>query len=256
MPMANPEGGFNLDDNQPSDDFNLDDNNPQQPNGNDKPFDDEPFDAGVETSEDEDPKKFIQQLSGKLGQSLRKYTKNQGQPDFELEKFAVNSVLSATHTSQMDSDDQNDIIKKVKSSGNNNDLNNSNNNQNDNQDNIQSNDEMNGNELEGGDNSMGQNDVEESVKNNFFNENLIKSKKSGIFEGKNLKNIIMKKISENFDIDTTIDEIFGNTEAPITKPEKEIETKPKTDEPGKKTRRERTWKPNPGESPQPKAQEE
>ena len=83
----------------------------------DKPFDDEPFDAGVEADEDTDPAKYIQQLSGKLGQSLRQYTEDEGQPDFDLEKFAVNSVLSATHTSEMDKGDQRDIINKVKSAG-------------------------------------------------------------------------------------------------------------------------------------------
>lgn len=82
-----------------------------------KPFDDEPFDAGVEADEDTDPKKFIEQLTGKLGQSLRKYTEEKGQPDFELEKFAINSLLSATHTGEMDNEDQKDIIKKVKKSG-------------------------------------------------------------------------------------------------------------------------------------------
>jgi hypothetical protein len=85
--------------------------------GGDKPFDDEPFDAGVEADEDTAPEKFIQQLSGKLGQSLRQYTEDNGQPDFDLEKFAVNSVLSATHTSEMDTEDQRDIINKVKSAG-------------------------------------------------------------------------------------------------------------------------------------------
>ena len=84
----------------------------------DKPFDDEPFDAGVEADEETDPKKFIEQLTGKLGQSLRKYNEEQGQPDFDLEKFVVNSVLSATHTSEMDEDDKKDIIKKVNTSGN------------------------------------------------------------------------------------------------------------------------------------------
>ena len=82
----------------------------------DTPFEKEPFDAGVEADEEEDPKKFIQQLTGKLGQSLRQYTDEQGQPDFELEKFAINSLLSATHTGEMDSEDQKDIIKKVKKS--------------------------------------------------------------------------------------------------------------------------------------------
>jgi len=81
-----------------------------------KPFDDTPFDAGVETSEEDNPEKFIQQLSGKLGQSLRKYTEDLGEPDFDLEKFAINSVLSATNSSKMDQQDQSDIIAKVKSS--------------------------------------------------------------------------------------------------------------------------------------------
>jgi len=94
----------------------------EQPKSNDKPFDDEPFDAGVEADEESDPKKFIQQLTGKLGQSLRKYNEEQGQPDFELEKFAINSLLSATHTSEMDAEDQKDIINKVKSSGKDDDM--------------------------------------------------------------------------------------------------------------------------------------
>lgn len=81
------------------------------------PFEDTPFDAGVEADEDSDPKKFIQQLSGKLAQSIRTYTQDIG-IDLELEKFAINSIISATHTSQMDEEDQGDIIKKIKSSGN------------------------------------------------------------------------------------------------------------------------------------------
>lgn len=81
------------------------------------PFEKEPFDAGIEADENSDPKKYIEQLTGKLGQSLRTYTQNQGAPDFELEKFAVNSLLSATHTSQMDSTDQADIINKVETAG-------------------------------------------------------------------------------------------------------------------------------------------
>ena len=84
---------------------------------NDKPFDDEPFDAGVEADEREDPEKFIQQLAGKLGTSLRKYNDERGEPDFDLEKYAINSVISATHTAEMDEEDQKDIIKKVKMSG-------------------------------------------------------------------------------------------------------------------------------------------
>lgn len=88
-----------------------------EPSSSEKPFDDTPFDAGVEANEDEDPKTYIQQLAGKLGNSLRKYNKDLGQPDYETEKFAINSVISATHTSEMDEEDQKDIIKKIKTSG-------------------------------------------------------------------------------------------------------------------------------------------
>lgn len=88
-----------------------------QSGGSEKPFDSQPFDAGVEADEQSDPKKFIEQLTGKLGQSLRKYTETQGNPDFALEKFAINSVLAATHTAEMEPQDQKDIINKVKSSG-------------------------------------------------------------------------------------------------------------------------------------------
>lgn len=99
-----------------SDDLDLPLEDADEPSG-DKPFDDTPFDAGVEADEDEDPEKFIQQLAGKLGTTLRKYTEDKGEPDFPLEKFAINSVISATHTAEMDKDDQKDIIDKIKSSG-------------------------------------------------------------------------------------------------------------------------------------------
>jgi hypothetical protein len=89
---------------------------PEAAPADDKPFDDEPFDAGVEASEDEDPKNFIQQLSGKLGQTLRTYADENG-VDFDLEKFAINSVISATHTAEMDQEDQKDIIDKIQNSG-------------------------------------------------------------------------------------------------------------------------------------------
>ena len=67
--------------------------------------------------EDEDPKKFIQQLAGKIGQSLRDYEKGLGNPDFELEKFVINSVISATNTAEMDKGDRQDIIDKIETSG-------------------------------------------------------------------------------------------------------------------------------------------
>ncbi len=95
----------------------IDDMGDDEPMGGEKPFDDEPFDAGVEADEDEDPEKFIQQLAGKIGTSLRAYTNERGEPDLDLEKYVINSVISATHTSEMDEKDQKDIIKKVKMAG-------------------------------------------------------------------------------------------------------------------------------------------
>lgn len=88
-----------------------------EPVADDKPFDDTPFDAGVEADENQDPKKFIEQLTGKLGQSLRTYSDSNG-VDFDLEKFAINSVISATHSGEMDEEDIEDITQKLRSAGN------------------------------------------------------------------------------------------------------------------------------------------
>jgi hypothetical protein len=109
LPISEPEVGG-------EEDVNIDLGAPEG-GKDDKPFDDTPFDAGVEANEDEDPEKYIQQLAGKLGTTLRKYTEDKGEPDFDLEKFAINSVISATHTAEMGEEDQKDIIKKIKSSG-------------------------------------------------------------------------------------------------------------------------------------------
>lgn len=80
-------------------------------------FGNKEFDAGVEADMESEPTKYIQQLSGKLGQSIRDYTEQQGHADLELEKFAINSVVSATHTSEMSPEDRNDIIKKINDAG-------------------------------------------------------------------------------------------------------------------------------------------
>jgi hypothetical protein len=157
------------------------DEEPQSPEANDKPFNDEPFDAGVEANEETDPKKFIEQLTGKLGQSLRKYNEEQGQPDFELEKFAINSLLSATHSGEMDEEDKRDIIKKVNTAGNDDNENSSNNNDSD-----SSSDSNDGDEFSddmGGDEIGGDEGLEETVFENFF---LDKPKKNNMFqEGSN-----------------------------------------------------------------------
>jgi hypothetical protein len=101
-------------DDAPMDDMPMDDT--AEPAG-DAPFDKTPFDAGVEADEEEDPKKFIEQLAGKIATTLRTFTKDEGEPDFELEKYVINSVIAATHTAEMDEEDRKDIVKKIEDSG-------------------------------------------------------------------------------------------------------------------------------------------
>ena len=146
-------------DNQPVDNTTE----PTETDSGEMPFEKEPFDAGVEADEEEDPKKFIQQLTGKLGQSLRQYTDEQGQPDFELEKFAINSLLSATHTGEMDADDQKDIIKKIKKSGKNDENTNQSDTSDDSNDNIDDNSDINPDE--NSDNKSDEETVDESSEN-------------------------------------------------------------------------------------------
>ena len=44
------------------------------------------FDAGVEADEEQDPKRYIQQLTGKLSQTLQKYSDENGQTDVDRNK--------------------------------------------------------------------------------------------------------------------------------------------------------------------------
>lgn len=70
------------------------------------------FDAGVEADEDTDPKKYIQQLTGKLSQSLNTYNNEKGEPDIELGKYVL-GMLVKQGTKGMDEKDKKDIIKKI-----------------------------------------------------------------------------------------------------------------------------------------------
>lgn len=70
------------------------------------------FDAGVDADEDSDPKKFIQQLTGKLSQSLRKYNENLPQPDVELSKYVAGMILKQS-TEGLTDGDKKEIIDKV-----------------------------------------------------------------------------------------------------------------------------------------------
>ena len=71
------------------------------------------FDPGVEADEEQDPKKFIQQLTGKLSQSLRKYNENNGQPDTDLNKY-VAGMITKQAMEGLSQDDADEIIDKIK----------------------------------------------------------------------------------------------------------------------------------------------
>lgn len=74
------------------------------------------FDAGVEADEDDDPKKFIQQLTGKLSQSLRKYNDELPQPDAELSKYVAGMIIKQA-VEGLSQNDVDDIIDKVEDDG-------------------------------------------------------------------------------------------------------------------------------------------
>lgn len=83
-----------------------------QPNIQDEnPFEKEKFDAGVDADEESDPKRYIEQLVGKLAQKLRDYNKDEIDPS--LNKFVINSIIPVS-ISVMDDQDAKDVIDKVK----------------------------------------------------------------------------------------------------------------------------------------------
>lgn len=79
--------------------------------GNGSEFDTN-FDAGVDADENSDPKKYIQQLTGKLSQSLRKYNENLPQPEADLCKYVAGMILKQT-TEGLTDGDKKEIIDKV-----------------------------------------------------------------------------------------------------------------------------------------------
>lgn len=84
--------------------------------GNGSEFDTN-FDAGVDADENTDPKKYIQQLTGKLSQSLRKYNGNLPQPEADLCKYVAGMILKQTTEGLTDSDKK-EIVDKVNGGGN------------------------------------------------------------------------------------------------------------------------------------------
>lgn len=82
----------------------------QEPAPNVNKFGKQKFDAGIDVDEKEDPKNYIEKLTGKLAQTIRTY--NQTETDSNLNKFVINSIVPATIPS-METDDVKDVIKKI-----------------------------------------------------------------------------------------------------------------------------------------------
>lgn len=207
---------------QPADDAGFGASGGEAP-ADDKPFDDEPFDAGVEANEESDPKKYIEQLSGKLGQSLRNYTENQGgQPDFDLEKFAINSVVSATHSGEMDEEDKNDIIKKVNTAGGNGGEDSSEDSNNDLSDSGNG-DENGGNGDFGGDDNFGdeESNFDDELKEGKLTNLMAEPKKCNMFQPGNPGNLEEGIISKNYLL-KRLHETFNREEEKVEKEVKPI----------------------------------
>jgi hypothetical protein len=62
-----------------------------------------------EGDDEEDSTKKIQKLTGKIGQAIRELD----EPDAELEKYVINSIISALHLDQFSDEDIEDIISKL-----------------------------------------------------------------------------------------------------------------------------------------------
>lgn len=86
------------------------------PQGDEEQFDAD-FDAGVEADENSDPKRFIQQLAGKLSQSLRKYNEGLPNPDVDLNKYVAGMANDAA-VEGLPPEDVEEIISKIKSDEN------------------------------------------------------------------------------------------------------------------------------------------
>lgn len=72
--------------------------------------------------ENNDPKKEIQQLSGKLSQELRNYNNDQQTPDTDLNKYVAGMVIPQA-TKLMTSDEKAEVINKIKKGMTDDDLN-------------------------------------------------------------------------------------------------------------------------------------
>ena len=103
-------------------------NNPMPPMGgnemgNDPMMGNEPMGDGMEEpmmdddmDNENDPKKEIQKLSGKLSQELRNYNNDQETPDTDLNKYVAGMIIPQA-TKSMTSDEKAEVINKIKNEG-------------------------------------------------------------------------------------------------------------------------------------------
>jgi len=167
-----------------------------------------------------------------------------------LEKFAINSVISATHTGEMDSEDQKDIIDKVKDSGQ------------EGGDDIDVDVDVNGEDVpvDGGEDEL--DFEEEPQEENFKFESLQNSEKNSIFVED-----IKKGLSEHHDMNYTnygkyddeeyMLDIKAEGETETAEPDVKPDVKPST-EPTKPNRRNKPWTTRPMQpstTPKPKAED-
>jgi hypothetical protein len=75
--------------------------------GMEEPAMEEPMDD--EGDDETDPTKKIQKMTGKIGQMMR----DMDEPDVDLEKYVINSVISAMHLDLFSEEDVEDIISKL-----------------------------------------------------------------------------------------------------------------------------------------------
>lgn len=97
------------------DEFSGNGNNiPNTDNGNSQSQFDTNFDAGIDADEDTDPKKYIQQLTGKLSQTLSTYNNENGD-DSELSKY-VGKMIVKQAAKGLDDEGKKELIKAINTS--------------------------------------------------------------------------------------------------------------------------------------------
>lgn len=102
MPMEDPNMGGEIP---------MDGQDPMMNGEGEMPMDEPMMDD--EMGEENDPKKEIQQLSGKLSQELRNYNNDQQTPDTDLNKYVAGMVIPQA-TKVMTSDEKAEVINKIK----------------------------------------------------------------------------------------------------------------------------------------------